>query len=101
MSEISRYQWGEPIGELSEELVYGGDCAGGMPAVYVTRVEETYGRYAETEEEWRLFGAHLPAEVTVITDMEIGCENYQKLLAAGMAIEDCTACPLRTSAEIK
>jgi hypothetical protein len=97
MSELGKYSWGEPVGEFEGRPFYGGDCVGRMPAVYMTRLEQTSGRYPDTEEEWELFGAHLPNEITVLFDMEIGCVKYQKLLLAGFAIEDCTTCPFRSS----
>ena len=58
-----------------------------MPAVYTTRIERTDRRYAETVEEWKLFGTHLPDDVTVLVDTEIGCENFQALIAAGFALQ--------------
>lgn len=99
MSEITRYTWGKPIGDYKGTPIYGGDCWGRMPAVYMIRTESTNGRYAETEEEWELFGPHLPNEIKVLGDIEIGCENFQALIAAGIAVEDCIHCPLRQSAD--
>lgn len=95
MSEISKYKWGESIGEVDGVPIYGGNCFGGMPAVFMTGIEETGERYARTEEEWELFGAHLPPEITVLVDVEIGCVEYQQLLVAGLAIEDCSSCQIR------
>lgn len=71
MGEVSRYKFGESIGDYDSTPIYGGDCWNRMPAVYRAGQERTYGRYSETEEEWELFGAHLPPEVTVIKDIEI------------------------------
>ena len=95
MSNVSRYSWGEPSGEFEGQPIYGGDSAGMMPAVYMTDTEITNRRHPDTPEEWDLFGAHLPHEVTVIRDIEIGCKNYQALLLSGVAIQDCANCPLR------
>lgn len=94
MAEITRYKWGDPIGDFKGNTIYGGDCWGRMPAVYMISTENTNGRYSETEEEWEIFGAHLPDEVTVLRDYEIGCENFQTLIAAGIAVQDCLHWPL-------
>jgi hypothetical protein len=91
---VSKYSWGEPISEFDGKPIYGGDCWNRMPAVYMQGTEKTGGRYPNTEEEWELFGAHLPEEVTVLKDIEISCENYQLLVAAGVAVASCESCPL-------
>lgn len=99
MAEATRYTFGDPIGDYEGQPIYGGDCWKRMPAVYMTCTESTNERYSETEEEWELFGAHLPGEVTVIRDIEVGCENFQALIAAGIAVQDCLRCPLRQNIE--
>jgi hypothetical protein len=99
MAEVTRYKWGDPIGEFNDTPIYGGDCWSRMPAVYITGTESTNERYSETEEEWELFGAHLPKEVTVMRDIGIGCDNFQALIAAGVAVQDCLHCPLRQTAD--
>ncbi len=65
-----------------------------MPAVYIVGTEKTGGRYAKSEEEWEVFGAHLPDEVTVLKDHTIRCEEYQALVASGLAVRECTHCPM-------
>ncbi len=67
--------------------------------MYMIGTDSTNERYSETEEEWELFGAHLPSEVNVIKDVEIGCDNYQALIAAGIAVQDCLRCPLRQAVD--
>ncbi len=75
----------------------GGNCWGMMPAIFRERTVQTGERYAETEEEYELYGAHLPAEIIEMVDIEIGCENYQALVAAGVAVDNCVNCPLLKS----
>ncbi len=94
MSEVTKYSYGQPVGEFNGKDFYGGGCFLGTPALFFKVVENTGGRYAETEEEWELFGAHLPEEITLLRDIEVGCVTYQALLAAGAAIEACDTCPL-------
>jgi hypothetical protein len=94
MSEITKYSYGDPVGQFEGRDFYGGDCFLSNPALFFEVTEETAGRHAETEEEWELFGARLPKEVTILRDIEVGCVTYQALLAAGAAIEACDSCPL-------
>jgi hypothetical protein len=99
MAEVTKYKWGNPIGEFKGTPIYGGDCWNRMPAVYMTSTESSHERYAETEEEWELFGVRLPNEVNIIRDIEVGCNNYLALIAAGVAVRDCLHCPLRQAAD--
>lgn len=77
------------------EVKKGGNCCWQMPAVFMNRTVKTGERYAETEEEYEMYGARLPFEITKLVEVEIGCENYQALIAAGVAVDDCVQCPLR------
>jgi len=95
MAEITEHSWGDPIGELEGKPIYGGDCVGGLPAAYMTRAEVTNGRYPETEEEWEIYGHKLPEVITVMGDTMVDCSTYQGLIEAGIAVEDCSQCPLR------
>ena len=97
MSVLTKYQYGEPIGQFQGRNIFGGDCAGGMPAVFVEVQRSTGGRHPETEEEWELFGAHLPDPVTMLNDEMIHCEDYRALVKGGLAVEACVTCPLNKS----
>lgn len=73
----------------------GGNCFWQMPAIFLPRTVHTGERYAETEEEYELYGPRLPETITKLVEVEVGCENYQALIAAGVAVNDCVRCPLR------
>ena len=83
------------------DVTLGGDCWMGMPAIYREGIDrwevpEDHDRYPRTEEEYEQYGARLPdvVETKVMREIEIGCENYQALVAAGVNVVPCPGCPL-------
>lgn len=83
------------------QITNGGDCTGGMPAVYLTRRVNTLAErpdlYPETEEEYEKYGERLPEYIEEPFDLMIGCANYQRVVAAGIAVQECVDCPLLKS----
>ncbi len=86
------------------EVNLGGDCWNGMPAIYrIIERKFTLGpdddRHPPTIELYEKYGATLPDEYEIeeLADIEIGCENYQKLVSAGLALSACVECPLLQS----
>jgi hypothetical protein len=73
----------------------GGNCWLGMPAVFIERVT-TGTRYPETSEEYMEHGAKVPVTERRLADIVIGCEMYQRLVDAGVAVSACVSCPLVT-----
>ena len=81
--------------------VQGGNCWGEMPAVFILhdvelRLPEGHDRYPQTEADYERYGSQLPDVIkrTVLDDIQIGCENYQALVVAGVIVEACANCPL-------
>lgn len=68
------------------------DCWNGMPAVIV-KSDET--RDPRTEAEYEEHGRYVP----VLHDIEIGCEQYQRIarLPLSVEIQSCEGCPLNSS----
>jgi hypothetical protein len=83
------------------DIKEGGDCWNGIPAVYIRGVDreelpEDHDHRPRTMEEFEEYGAILPdvIEREVLRDVEIGCENFQELVAAGVEVTPCLSCPL-------
>lgn len=83
------------------DVVHGGDCWNGMPAVYIPGVSreelpEDHDHRPRTMEEFEQYGASLPdvIEREVVRDIMIGCVNFQALIAVGVKVEPCSTCPL-------